>query len=905
MSAWPALHWPSIRGRARADAGPLLLVACVVAVVALLAGATPPLIRTTSDEATRDAIRRAADDAAVRVESDWPDDYGPTGGRLRSPRLADDVAGIGSLAKSDLDASLRSALRPPVTTVSSISMAVTDGSVQRRLQLEYLRDDSGGPAVTWISGRAPGPATTDQSVEIPLNGKPWPMHIGLSEADAKALGAKPGDRLPVQDERRTPYDVRVSGIFRPVDPGDPAWRLAPWLLQPAANRDGLGSTRFGGWLSDQSLPDARLAFRPDQLRRTVRFDADPDRLTWKSAQALAEAVAALKGGSAVSAERDDSLKWATQLDSVLRDLRAQIATASAQAAVLLIAVLAGALLVVSLAADLLTRRRTAALTTARQRGASLPGLATELAIESVAVTVPAAALGLALSFALAGGAALTWVLPFVVIALAAGPAFGTLAAARATRDRRAPANRSARRWARRTGQLRRAALDAAVVALAAGALIALRQRGIGSSADGDVGLPAAAPALVALAVALLLVRLMPSATRATLAMALRSRRPLVLFAAARAAATSRVLPAFALITAIALASYAFTLNATTEQGLADGAWQSAGADARLTMGSEAAGATVPVTAKVAAAPGVRNVVAARVVENERFIADSTAIVARLVVVDTASFRRLLAGTPLPGLPDPAGLTTARDGTIPALVRTSDNTLRPGTSFRIPLQTNSAIPLVAVGAAPPVGTGDDVVVVDVAAAKAGGLAFEPDTIWATGPGAAAAIQASGADGRLTTRAGLLDERRTAPLTAGLTRLYLVAAAILLALALLGFALAAAASAPERWETLARLRTLGLRPRDSHRVAAGELLPVLVVAGVCGPALGALLAWLTLGPLALRMLTGQVADPAMVVPWWVLELGTVGALAAVLAAVVATEASVRRRRRLGDVLRAGGG
>ncbi len=913
--AAPAPHWPSVRGRARADAGPLLLVACVVAVVALLAGATPPLIRSTSDEATRDAVRRAADDAAVRVESDWPDDYGPTGGRLRSPRLADDVAAVGALAEDDLDPGLRAALQSPVTTVSSISLAVTDGSVQRRLQLEYLRGAAGGPAVTWIAGRAPGPADADEFVEVPLNGAPWPMQIGLSETDARVLGAEPGDRIPVQDDQRTPYDVRVSGIFRPVDANDPAWRLAPWLLQPAANRDGLGSTRFGGLLSAESLPDARLAFRADQLRRSVRFDADPDKLTWKSAQALAATVGELKGGSAVSAERGDSLKWATQLDSVLSDLRSQIATATAQAAVLLIAVLAGALLVIGLAAELLTRRRAAALTTARERGASLPGLATELTVESIAVTVPAALLGLGLSVAIVGSASPVWVLPFLAIAVGTGPVSGTLTAARATRDRRTPANRSARRWASRTGQLRRAALDLAVLALAAASLIALRQRGIGSSADGDVGLPAAAPALVALAVALLLVRLLPYGIRAGLRLTLRSRRPLALFAAARAAATSsRVLPAFTLITAIALASFAFTLHTTTARGLSDGAWQTVGADARLTVGSGAArstaagpttaGPTATVAGRVAAAPGVRHVVAARVVENERFIADSTAVTARLVVVDTAAFRRLLGDTPLPGLPDVPGLTATRDGAVPALVRTGDRSLRPGTSFRLPVVTNTSIPLTAVGAAPAIGAGD-VVVVDAAAARAAGLASEPDTIWATGPGAAGAIRATAVDGRLTARTDVLADRRTAPLTSGLVHLYLIAAGVLLALGLLGFAVAAAASAPERWETLARLRTLGLRPRDSHRVAAGELLPVLLVTALCGPALGALLARITLGPLELRRLTGQLSDPVTVVPWWVLELVTVGASAAVLVAVVAAEAAVRRRRRLGDVLRAGGG
>lgn len=894
----PALHWPSIRGRARADAGPLLLVAAVVSIVALLAGATPPLLSSISDEATRDAVRRAPDYAAVQVEAEWPADYGPTGGRQRAPRLADDVDSIGVLAQQRLDQSLQSALLPPVTSVSTVSLAITDGSVQRRLRLEYLHTPTGGPALTWIAGGPPRASTDDETVEVPLNTAMWPVQVGLSEEEAAALKVRPGDRVPVQDEFRNPYNVQVSGIFRAVDPNDPAWQLAPWALRPVANVDGMGSTRLGGLLSAESLPDVRLAFRDDQLRRGVRFEVEPDTLTWKSAEALAATVTALKAGSAVSAERSDGLKWTTQLDSLLREVREQIAVATAQASVLLIAVLAGALLVIGLTTELLTRRRASALTTARQRGASLPAIATELTIESLAVTLPAAALGLAVAFAFTGGASLTWVLPFLVAAVGAGPAYGTLAAARATRDRRRPANRSARRWALRTTLLRRAAVDAAVLVLAAASFVALRQRGISAGTDNDdVALPAAAPALVALAASLLLVRLLPRAIRLTLRLALRSRRPLALFGTAQAAATaSRVLPALALTAAIALASFAITLHSTTERGLADGSWQAVGADARLVLSADGPAEAGEVAARVAAAPGVRHAVAAQTTDVARFTVDSLAVDARLIVVDTDAFRRLLADTPLPAL---APVNT-QGSPVPALVHAEDGSLRPGTRFSLLRTGDRAIELTAAGPAPVLGDGGNVVVVDAAA----GLEFAPNTVWATGPGAARAIRSVAVDGQAITRADVLKERRDAPLTAGLLNLYWVAAAVLLGLGLLGFALAAAASAPARWETLARLRTLGLRPRDAQRVAAAELLPVVVFAAFCGPLLGTLLARITIGPLSLRVLTGQTADPEPVVSWWTAELTTVAALAVVLVIVVAVESALRRRLRLGDVLRAGG-
>jgi putative ABC transport system permease protein len=495
---------------------------------------------------------------------------------------------------------------------------------------------------------------------------------------------------------------------------------------------------------------------------------------------------------------------------------------------------------------------------------------------------------------LAGGAALYWAVPVVIGALVAGPAFGVVAAARGTRDRRTPANRAARRWQRRTRQLRRAAVDVAVLAAAAGALVALRQRGIASGEDS--ALPASAPTLGVVAGALLLLRLMPAGTGLALRQSLRSQRPLAVFGTARAAATAtRALPLLVLVVTTALAAFAITLDATATQGMEDSAWRTVGADARLDVLANAP----QIASRVAAAPGVSQVVTGQVTDVVRVTAGGNALTPSLVVVDSAAFGRLLTGTPLPGAPDLARLKPA-GGEIPALVRSSDGSLRPG--MTLALQRNNAAPveLKAVGTAPAVDNDSDVILVDTAA----GVPFAPNTVWVNGPGAARAVKAAPGGGHAVIRAEVLRDRETAPLNAGLTALDRAAAATLLVVGLLGFALSAAASAPDRWTTLARLRTLGLRPRDARRVAAAELLPPVLVAIVCGPLLGLLLVKLTFGALALRTLTGQAADPSTVVHWWPVGVAAVAMLGA-LAAVVAAEAAARRPQRLGDVLRAGQG
>ncbi|MFD6756202.1 FtsX-like permease family protein [Micromonospora gifhornensis] len=910
---WPAPHWPSVRGRGRTDAGALLLTAAVIAVVALLAAAVPAMLRAAADDAVQDTVRRAGNESHLLVHADWERDDGPTGGRLRISRLADDVDDLRARATYTLGPDLDTALLPSIAVVNSPVLRITDGNLPRTVQLTYLADDLDGPDVTWIAGNAPGPAIPERSIEIPYHGPPWPVQVGLSEADAAALQVGPGDRIPAEDDHGRDKDIRISGIYRPADSTDPAWRLAPALLRPVPGADGPGTTRVAALLSRESLPDARLAFDQDQLRRTVHFAPAPDALTWEATATLADQVVKLKASSGSSAARDGSLKWESQLDTVLRDARTQISAAFTQAAVLLAAVLTATVLVLLLAADLLVRRRTPALSAARQRGAALPDLAAELIIESTVVSLSAAAVGLALAHTTAPGASWTWTIPVVLAGALAGPTFGTLAAARASRDRHQPANPAARRWILTTGRLRRAAVETAVLIAAVAAVGTLHQRGLLPDAShgdtgeltGDLILPISAVALSALAGALVVLRLLPVGLRIALRQALRSRRPLAVFGAARAATTAaRALPLLVLISATALASFALVVGATITRGLDDGAWHTTGADARLDISSDVQAATPALAERIAAAPGIEQVVAAQITDSAPLFTESTLLTPRLVIVDAAAFGRLLATTPLPDAPALAQLTAPGPdpAAVPALVRSSTGDLHTGTQLQLSRDTGPTIRLTAVGTAPPVGGAGDVVIVDAAALAEAGLPAVPNTIWVIGPGTAQAVSHSGVPADIVLRTDILQAQRVAPLTAGTLRLAWTTAAVLLALGLLGLTLAAAAGAQERWQTLTRLRTLGLRPRDARWVAAGELLPPVVAAAVCGPLLGALLAHLTLGPLELRLLTGQAADPATVLPWWLLGLTGV-ALVAAAAAVVPVEAALRRHDRLSEVLRAG--
>ncbi|MFI5844212.1 FtsX-like permease family protein [Catenuloplanes sp. NPDC051500] len=924
----PAPHWPSVAGRARADAGPLTLVAVVVTVVALLASAVPPQLRTTSDAAVRDTVGRAGDDAAIRVQVGWASDYGDRGLRVRQAELSDDVDKLGRSAVASIPGDLQSLLAPPTVAAISESFEIKEGTAPRTVQLAYLANTpeaGGGPHVTWIAGTEPAAGAADFA-ERESTG-PWPVQVGLTERSAAELGVKPGDHITAYDRTAGVKDIVVSGIFAPVDPNDPTWRLAPAALGPVDGADGIGITRIGGLLTRESLPDARLALEDDQLSQTVWVTLDTERLTLADTGSLAAAVTRLKATSASSGERGETTRWETQLDTVLHQAQATIDAAVTQASVLLIGVLTAAVLVLLLTADLLARRRGVALATARRRGASLPDLAVELLAESVLLAVLAGAAGLGLALLLGNGAAVTWALPVIVAAALAGPGFGLLVAARATRNRRAPANRSARRWAARTVQIRRIALEIAVVAAATGAFVSLRQRGI---VTGDDGLPASAPALAAVAAGLLLLRLLPAGTGLALRRALRSRRPLAVFGAARAADTSgRMLPLLVMVAGTALASFALTLDATATRGLSQGAWRTTGADARVDVTSSAA--TTELATRLAAAPGVRRAVPASLLTGARITADKTALTPQLLAVDPAAFRALLEETEVSGasaldlLARPPAAGPARTASsagsasavpstgsatggpgagsaaVPVLVRSAGGDMWPGAEMSLRREDQPALPLTAVGVAPLVGDAPDLVIVDAAALAAAGVPSLPNTVYLAGPGAGDAARTAVPDP--VVRADVLADRRDAPLTAGLLLLARAAAVALLVLSLLGLFLGAAAGAAERWQTLSRLRTLGLRPRDVRWVAAGELLPPVLAAAIAGPAVGVSLAYLALPSLSLRLLTAQAADPPLTLPWWqVIVLATV--LLGAVAVVVPVESALRRRRNLGEILRIGG-
>ncbi|WP_426562032.1 FtsX-like permease family protein [Angustibacter sp. McL0619] len=893
------LHRPSVAGRARADVLLLLFVAGVVALTGLLSAAVPPAAEHTSDRAVADTVRQSGSDGDLVATIPFEDDTrSPT--RVRDPGSVAQVRQAAALARLQLPRGLDAVVRPGVASVSSTELHVLREAPGQFLRLAYVVGPRGAPAVTWTSGgppRASGSAGSS-SVSISTDGT-WPVQVALSQAAADTLGLRPGDRFDAEDEQFRRVSVVISGIYTATDPRDAAWQAAPQLLHPVRGRSSkLPRSSAAALVLDESLPDLRLAVPFDDLVRRVVFTPQPEQLRFRDTESLVQSVVGLKASAVGNADGSTGEYWDSLLDRVLLDAHSQVTAARAQATVLLVGLLTCAGLVLVLAAQLLVRRRTGALVLERERGAALLGIGTELFVEAGAVAVAGTAVGVAAAQVLVGGVSVTWTVPVLVVAAFAGPVLGVLLAARATR-RRVPANRSARRTAARAQQVRRILVETAVALVAAASFVALQQRGVlsgGGQGSGADLLSASAPIWLTILGAVVVLRLVPLAVSFALARSRRSSRGVPLFAAAGAARTAtRALPFLIVVATTAQLTLCLALAATEQHGQAAGAWLQVGADARLQTDPD--GAVQQVAEAVAAAPGVRGAVAARVADGVPAASAQTSAVVRLVVVDSAAFERLLAASPLPDAPQLARLRARGPGTL-ALLRGGDPALREG--LRIGWD-DTRLPLNVVGTAPAVGTGQDpVVVVDAEAFAATGAVADPGTVWAVGPGAASAIEAAAArGGTVVLRDDVLQARRDAPLASGLHRLAVACGALLLLFAILSIVLAAWVDAPVRGESLGRLRSLGLRADEMRRVLGGELVPPVLLGAVTGLALGIGCAATMFAPLALERITGQTLAPVVMVPWW--TAAVVAALLVAVLAVTQVESITLRRKQLAQLLR----
>ncbi|MFJ9353382.1 ABC transporter permease [Streptomyces mirabilis] len=748
------------------------------------------------------------------------------------------------------------------------------------------------------------------------------VEAAVTEATARTLRLRVGSVIDVDGFGGAPLVVRITGIVEPRHPQGGYWSAEPVLRTPGVAADAPVPPQFHWDAGLLLAPGAAPVLLGSQGQPELywRFAPATDRLTAQDVPGLVSRIASLEGGPELLRMREvagGTAAVATDLETVVGSYTTTRAAITPVVAVGAFGIGAVAAVVLVMAGGLVAARRAAELALLRARGGSLRGIAGRLLAETAVVAVPAAAAGLLLAVLTVDEARL---LPAVLGASAVALLACAVLPVRAVvahRRPRAHAERDDLAHAR-PGR-RRTVAELTVLVLAVGSVVALRRRG--ASSAGDL-LVSAAPVLVGLIAALVLVRLYPLPLRWAARPAARGRGVVGFLSLARAGRSSTVgvaLPLLALLLALTTAAFGGSVLAGVSDARDRAALLATGADARIAGPGEVTPLPAGVAGAVRKVAGVRAVTAVRIERTAELTSGGAGAKEGLTLigVEPASYARLARQTGLGAFPaevlKPKGAQGAGTGRVLNAVASPGLAERLGRAPRriTSLAGDITVRIAAVRSRTPAAPGADFLLVDAA-----GLTHsDPTALLATGaaldaPALRAAVRGAGKGLTVTSR----DEERAAlsdaPLQAGAERIYTTAALAGAGYAVLALLLSLLQSAPERAALLARLRTMGLTSRQGRRLLSLDALPQALLASSGGMLAG----WATvrlLAPgidlerLALATAVGQVPviGASLRTDVWSLLLPAAGTVLLAWAVAVAQAWWAGRRTSITE-LRTGG-
>jgi putative ABC transport system permease protein len=569
--------------------------------------------------------------------------------------------------------------------------------------------------------------------------------------------------------------------------------------------------------------------------------------------------------------------------------------------------------VILLAAGMIAVRRADDLGLLRSRGASVRQVATTMLRGTAIVSGLAALAGAGLAVTVAGpsdaSSALGLSLAAITVMTAlAGPPL--IAAWQHRRPGSGPAASSrshprSREQARpRSAGLRRLVAEVTAVAGSVAGLVVLHDQGVPTGGGINLYL-AATPVLVAIPVVLIVLRLYPLAVRGLLRLSTRRAGATGFVALAGAARSSLtgVLPVFALVLALSLATFAGMVNQAITRGEVAASWQGTGADVAITATSSPV--TPTAERAIAAVRGVQRLTATW---NTSWLT-STSQPVTVVAVDPASYAALVASTPFPAVPV-ARLGAARPnpGTVSVLASPAALASLGGTAAQLtspvamgPIRVRVTGTVTSIPGQP-AGSAFLIMAIQRLPGPLGVPAV--NQILITGPGisttAMSAVIARQLPGASTAfRSVALANLAGSPLQHGAGLILPLTIATAAGFGLFILMLGVALGASDRALTLARLTVMG--HERATRLVLLEALPAVVVAVAAGVACALALPPLVGSALDLSVFTGP-GVPVMVRPDWIsLGLPAVAALL-LAAAALATEARRLSRRGVAQMLRA---
>ncbi|MGZ2356248.1 ABC transporter permease [Streptomyces sp. 372A] len=864
MSARPATPCaPWVRTRLRTAPGAACAFALLVLVTAFLAAAFPRSVDSYETKGLRHDLGAAAPARGV-LELKGPQPGLELGAAVREAAVrGDTMASVNGQVVKRLPAPLRADTAESAHGVrTSTPIAARETWLPRPYGLDptlsYVAQSGLSGHATLRTGSWPA-----ASGEVTLTTRE--VEAAVTEETAKALRIKAGATIAVPTQGDETLTVRITGIVAPKNPRGSYWSVEPLLRTPSLVAKPSKDTPRYYWIAALLLPpDAAPALlsTAGQPERYWRIAPDVSRLTALDAPGLRTSVASLEDGPGLLAMRDvagATVSMATDLDEVLTAYDGMRSAIQPVVTVAAIGIGAVAVVVLLMTGGLLAGRRHAELALLRARGGSLRGIGGRLLAETAVTAVPAGALGLLLAVLTVGEARL-W-----PAAVGAGAVVALVCVAlplRTTVRHRTPQTHAGRDdLATARPSRRRTVAELTLLVLAVGAVAALRRRGTDAEGGTDL-LVSAAPVLVALIAAVVLVRLYPLPLRLALRSVSRLRGAVGFLSLARAGRTSAAgtLPLLALLVALSTAAFGGSVLAGVADARDDAALRSVGADARVTGEADSVPLPAGLVRAVEKAEGVRGSVRVQVEygvdlpDTGNGVQDARSTT--LIGVDPAAYAALARSTGLgpfsadrlraKGAAVRAGARPDEDRVVPALVS-------PSVAARLgdrPLGLRSLAGNFKVRAAAtltrtPAVEGSSFIVVDAAALTR----RQTTALLLTGSGLdAKELRAAARHSDEKASVHLRSEERAAyvdtPMQSGAERIYLAAIIAGAGYALLAVLLSLLQTAPERSTLLARLRTMGLTSRQGGRLLGFEALPQALLAA-CG---GLLVGWATIALLA---------------------------------------------------------
>ncbi|MGW0940218.1 FtsX-like permease family protein [Streptomyces sp. NPDC002666] len=840
---------PWVRTRLRTAPGSAVALLLLVLVTSFLAAAFPGAVAAYESRGLRHEVSATSPDGSViQLSSDpWQDrDAEPEKifDALEARRLTENYRQIlAALPKSlrvDTGQSAYGArTRKPVEATDAWLPELNGGRPVFTLSAQTAVAEHS----TLASGRLPRAAagSVDLATET--------VEAAVTSATARSLRIKVGSTVHVAGGRDEPLAVRVTGIVEPLRPEQSYWSVESVLRTPTflhtPDQPPLPYWHGALLLAPEAAP-VLLSMGSEAYWRVA---PDPAGMDSADLPRIRQTIASLEQGPLLSALRTEiapQLEVSTGLDDVLIEFDGIRAAINPVVAVAAFGVAGVAGVVLLMAGGLAASRRHGELSLLRSRGGSVRGIAGRLLAEVAAPVAAGAALGCALALLVVPeGRTLPALLASAAVALLA---CATLPLRAAFLHRRPRLHGDRDDLVRARPSRRRTVAELTMLVLTVAAVTALRRRG---TSDGDAdALISAAPVLVGVIAALLLVRLYPLPLRLAALPVARRRGAVGFLSLARAGRSApTVLPLLALLVALTTAAFGGSVLSGVSDARDRASLAAVGADARIDAPQglpDTLGGTVRKVAGVSDVAPVHR-------EFDLDLRDGRLDRVTLLAVDPDSYARLAGRTGFG--PFRAAELRKSSGVLPALASPAvAERLRGRTTEIGPAGAPFSVRVDMVRSTTPAATDGDFLVVDAAGLPG---RHPASTLLISGPSVAGADleSAARAAGSATVklRSAERDRFTMSPVQSGAEQIYAVAAAAGAGYAVLALVLSLLRTSAERTALLGRLRTMGLTRRQGRRLLILENLPQTLLAAVGG----ALVGWVAILLLAPGIDLGRLA------------------------------------------------